>query len=66
MPQNGRKNDKAHLPIHPTPHAINLSGDKKRVYEFITRQYLACCSKKCSGHLEVYVYKKWGGMLLLD
>ncbi|WAR58809.1 hypothetical protein PtB15_10B148 [Puccinia triticina] len=22
--------------------------------------------KECSGHLEVYVYKKWGGMLLLD
>ncbi|OAV97443.1 hypothetical protein PTTG_11658 [Puccinia triticina 1-1 BBBD Race 1] len=48
-PRNGRKNDKAHPPIHPTAHANNLSGDEKRVYDFITRRYLACCSKNAVG-----------------
>jgi DNA topoisomerase III len=27
----------------------NLAGDEKRVYEFITRRYLACCSKDAEG-----------------
>lgn len=48
-PRNGKKNDKAHPPIHPTAHANNLAPDEKRVYEFITRRYLACCSKNATG-----------------
>lgn len=44
-PRNGKKNDKAHPPIHPTAHANNLSGDDRRVYELITRRFLASCSK---------------------
>ncbi|MBW0466658.1 hypothetical protein O181_006373 [Austropuccinia psidii MF-1] len=48
-PRNGKKNDKAHPPIHPTAHANNLNADEKRVYDFITRRYLACCSKNAVG-----------------
>ncbi|KAF9467413.1 prokaryotic type I DNA topoisomerase, partial [Collybia nuda] len=48
-PRKGKNNDKAHPPIHPTAHAGNLAGDEKRVYEFITRRFLACCSKDAVG-----------------
>ena len=48
-PRGGRKNDKAHPPIHPVQHAGNLQGDEKRVYEYITRRYLAMCSKNATG-----------------
>lgn len=48
-PINGSKNDKAHPPIHPTKPAIDLSGDEKRVYEFVTRRFLASCSKHAVG-----------------
>lgn len=48
-PRNGKKNDKAHPPIHPTAHAPNLTGDAKRVYEYITRRFLASCSKNAKG-----------------
>ncbi|KAG7446533.1 prokaryotic type I DNA topoisomerase [Guyanagaster necrorhizus] len=48
-PRNGKNNDKAHPPIHPTGHVSNLIGDDKRVYEFITRRFLASCSKDALG-----------------
>ncbi|KZT63870.1 prokaryotic type I DNA topoisomerase [Daedalea quercina L-15889] len=48
-PRQGRKDDKAHPPIHPTAHAGNLVGDEKKVYEYITRRFLACCSKDALG-----------------
>ncbi|TRM65226.1 DNA topoisomerase [Schizophyllum amplum] len=48
-PRKGKHNDNAHPPIHPTAHANNLNGDEKRVYEFITRRFLACCSKDAEG-----------------
>jgi len=48
-PRKGKNDDKAHPPIHPTAHANNLTGDEKRVYEYITRRYLACCSKDAEG-----------------
>lgn len=48
-PRNGKKNDKAHPPIHPVQGANNLQGDEKRVYEYITRRYLAGCSKNATG-----------------
>ncbi|TFY54110.1 hypothetical protein EVJ58_g9055 [Rhodofomes roseus] len=48
-PRQGRKDDKAHPPIHPTAHAGNLVGDEKRVYEYITRRFLACCSMDALG-----------------
>ncbi|KAJ7130832.1 prokaryotic type I DNA topoisomerase [Mycena crocata] len=50
-PRRGKNNDKAHPPIHPTAHAGNLEGNEKRVYEFITRRFLACCSKDAEGSM---------------
>jgi DNA topoisomerase III len=49
VPRKGKHDDKAHPPIHPTAHAGNLAGDEKRVYEYITRRFLACCSKDAEG-----------------
>lgn len=48
-PRRGKNNDKAHPPIHPTAHAGNLEGDDKRVYDYITRRFLASCSKDALG-----------------
>ena len=48
-PRLGRKNDQAHPPIHPTSYATGLTGDDKRVYEFVTRRFLASCSKDATG-----------------
>ncbi|KAI8823445.1 DNA topoisomerase [Fimicolochytrium jonesii] len=49
-PRKGRSDDKAHPPIHPVKGAADLQGDEKRLYEFITRRFLACCSKAATGH----------------
>lgn len=50
-PRNGRNNDKAHPPIHPvnyvTPSVLN--DEEKRVYEFVVRRFLACCSEDAKG-----------------
>ncbi|GMF70755.1 unnamed protein product [Aspergillus oryzae] len=47
----GRHNDQAHPPIHPicwvSPTA--LSADEKKVYEFVVRRFLACCSEDAKG-----------------
>lgn len=48
-PRKGRKNDKAHPPIHPTAYAGNLAGNEKKVYEYVTRRFLASCSKDAEG-----------------
>jgi DNA topoisomerase-3 len=48
-PRQGKNDDKAHPPIHPTGHVSNLAGPEKKVYDFITRRYLACCSKDAEG-----------------
>lgn len=48
-PRQGNKTDRAHPPIHPTKYTDNLSGNEKRLYEFIVRSFLACCSKDAQG-----------------
>ncbi|SCZ88447.1 BZ3500_MvSof-1268-A1-R1_Chr2-1g04416 [Microbotryum saponariae] len=48
-PRNGKKDDKAHPPIHPTSHVNNLTGDDKKVYDLVVRRFLACCSKNARG-----------------
>ncbi|XP_048349631.1 DNA topoisomerase 3-alpha isoform X2 [Sphaerodactylus townsendi] len=48
-PRNGTKTDQAHPPIHPTKYAVNLQGDEQRLYEFIVRHFLACCSQDAKG-----------------
>lgn len=48
-PRQGNKTDNAHPPIHPTKHTNNLQGNEKRLYEFIVRHFLACCSEDAKG-----------------
>ncbi|XP_074063752.1 DNA topoisomerase 3-alpha isoform X2 [Macrotis lagotis] len=48
-PRNGKKSDQAHPPIHPTKYTCNLQGNEKRLYEFIVRHFLACCSEDAQG-----------------
>ena len=45
-PRSGSKDDHSHPPIHPTKAAgpSTLSGDEKKVYEMVTRHFLAVCS----------------------
>ncbi|KAM9695205.1 DNA topoisomerase 3-alpha isoform 2-T2 [Trichechus inunguis] len=48
-PRNGNKSDQAHPPIHPTKYTSGLQGDEQRLYEFIVRHFLACCSQNAQG-----------------
>ena len=51
QPRNGRNNDKAHPPIHPVNYVAptQLNDSEKRVYEFVVRRFLACCSEDAVG-----------------
>lgn len=50
-PRNGRNNDKAHPPIHPVNYVAPtaLNDEERRVYEFVVRRFLACCSEDAKG-----------------
>lgn len=50
-PRSGRHNDKAHPPIHPVcwVSQSQLNGNEKKVYEFVVRRFLACCSDDAKG-----------------
>ncbi|KAL4960635.1 DNA topoisomerase 3 [Aspergillus stella-maris] len=50
-PRAGRHNDQAHPPIHPVcwVDPNSLTADEKKVYEFVTRRFLACCSEDAKG-----------------
>ncbi|XP_020670289.3 DNA topoisomerase 3-alpha [Pogona vitticeps] len=48
-PRQGNKSDQAHPPIHPTKYGVNLQGNDQRLYEFIVRHFLACCSQDAKG-----------------
>ena len=51
QPRSGRSNDQAHPPIHPVNYVRpgSLSDDDRRVYEFVVRRFLACCSEDAKG-----------------
>ena len=51
QPRSGRNNDQAHPPIHPVNYVVptSLSDDERRVYEFVVRRFLACCSEDARG-----------------
>jgi DNA topoisomerase-3 len=51
QPREGRNNDKAHPPIHPVNYVVStqLNAEEKRVYEFVVRRFLACCSEDAVG-----------------
>nr|KAJ3421421.1 DNA topoisomerase 3-alpha [Polyrhizophydium stewartii] len=48
-PRKGKNNDQAHPPIHPVRGAFNLQGDERKVFDFVTRRFLACCSAAAKG-----------------
>ncbi len=51
QPRQGRNNDQAHPPIHPVNYVTSnsLSDGERRVYEFVVRRFLACCSEDAKG-----------------
>ena len=51
-PRKGKNNDQAHSPIYPTSSATgqNLNHNEQRVYELVTRHFLACISDNARGH----------------
>ncbi|KAL9094487.1 MAG: hypothetical protein Q9165_003337 [Trypethelium subeluteriae] len=51
QPRSGRNNDQAHPPIHPVNYVTRdrLNDDEKKVYEFVVRRFLACCSEDAKG-----------------
>ncbi|ROT35700.1 DNA topoisomerase [Sodiomyces alkalinus F11] len=51
QPRQGRHDDKAHPPIHPVTFASPsvLSHDERRLYEYVVRRFLACCSEDAKG-----------------
>ncbi|KAK3296059.1 DNA topoisomerase [Chaetomium fimeti] len=51
QPRQGRHDDKAHPPIHPITYAAPaaLDDSERRVYELVTRRFLACCSEDAAG-----------------
>ncbi|RKF65640.1 DNA topoisomerase 3 [Erysiphe neolycopersici] len=51
QPRQGRNDDKAHPPIHPVTWVSpsSLNPQEARVYEFIARRFLACCSDDAKG-----------------
>lgn len=51
-PRAGRHNDQAHPPIHPVAYVKpeTLENDEqRRIYEFVIRHFLACCSEDAKG-----------------
>ncbi|GMH33038.1 hypothetical protein BSKO_00872 [Bryopsis sp. KO-2023] len=51
-PRKGSNDDQAHPPIHPTKYGNESSWnpEKRKLYEFIVRSFLACCSLDALGH----------------
>ena len=53
-PRAGGKDDQAHPPIHPTK-CVSLqdlqNDDERRIYDLVSRHFLACCSKDAQGSL---------------
>ncbi|PKS06825.1 hypothetical protein jhhlp_006901 [Lomentospora prolificans] len=51
QPREGRHDDKAHPPIHPVTYAAPsvLNQDEARLYEYVVRRFLGCCSDDAKG-----------------
>lgn len=73
-PRDGRHNDQAHPPIHPVNHVAGttLNANERKVYEFVVRRFLACCSDDAKGEA-TNIEIKWAsevfhtkGLLVLE
>ena len=51
FPKVGNKDDQAHSPIHPVKKANegDLQPKEWKIYDLISRHFLACCSKDATG-----------------
>ncbi|KAG4306243.1 hypothetical protein PORY_000231 [Pneumocystis oryctolagi] len=61
-PRKGKNNDKAHAPIHPIAYVkrnVLNSNDEYKVYSFIVKHFLACCSQDAHGE-QTTVILQWG------
>jgi DNA topoisomerase-3 len=61
-PKNGKLDDKAHPPIHPVKNAKReeLLSDEWKIYELLTRHFLATISKDAVGS-ETTIMAEMGG-----
>lgn len=61
QPRSGNKDDKAHPPIHPVVFTDGgqLKGPERKVYEYVVRRFLACCSDDARG-TQALVTLQWG------
>lgn len=62
QPRAGKHDDKAHPPIYPVKYVNvdTLKLDQQKVYEFVVRRYLACCSDDARG-MKSTVKMEWEG-----
>ncbi|KAF8473497.1 DNA topoisomerase [Kalaharituber pfeilii] len=62
QPRKGKNNDQAHPPIHPVacvmPTAL-ANANERKVYDFVVRRFLACCSDDAVGQ-STTVEISWG------
>lgn len=71
-PRVGKDDDHAHPPIHPVRADMTLKGDELKLFDFVTRHFLACCSEDAKGHatnvtIEIAGEKfKAGGLAVLN
>lgn len=50
QPRKGKNNDEAHPPIYPVRYTYDFtSREEEKLYELITRHYIACCSYDAVG-----------------
>ncbi|CAI5758618.1 unnamed protein product [Candida verbasci] len=61
-PREGSRDDESHPAIHPVNY-VSLealdNADEKKIYEYVVRRFLACCSKDAIGQTNT-VTLKWG------
>lgn len=68
FPRSGSRDDKAHPPIHPivnmnmstNNNGNSLSPLERKVYEFVVRHFLACCSQDARGQSTTLVLDWFG------
>lgn len=63
QPRKGKHDDKAHPPIYPIisiGRNVQLDANEKKVYEYVVRHFLACCSEDAKGQTTT-ITLDWAG-----
>lgn len=61
-PRSGSHDDHAHPPIHPIKYGVGSAlgnAQEQKIYEYVVRRFIACCSKDAVG-TQTLVTMKWG------